>query len=281
MTHPPSRLHSRLLYALLVLGPASLLESRLSIFAVLLLVIGLASLSRVDSRTRKFFGVTLGLSLALAVVGLGRFVLVEALPGIVEAGGRASGGRAVSVLREISFAQDASRRHGLIDPDRNGVGGAGRLGELTGGVPARGARQLETPPLAPYLTPRILTPEGPAAEEQDYLYLVCVPGADGKLTARADAPVDERLAERRFVAYAWPRRGSHQTAAFFIDEHERILESDNGAAAGHTEPDRLRLIGAERTPRCNDALAPETQKEWRVWRNKAPRRSLPGLPEGA
>ncbi len=276
MTHPPSRLHSRFLYALLLLGPASLLESRLSIFAVLLLVIGLASLSRVDARSRTQFGWALGITLTLAVVALGRFVLVEALPGIIEAGGRASGGRAVSVLREISFAQDASRRLALIDPDKNRIGGAGRLGELTGTIQARGAERIETPPLAPYLTPRVLTPQGPAAEEQDYLYLVCVPNAQGQLTARPEDPVDERLAERRFVAYAWPREGSHQSAAFFIDEHERILESDNRGPG-----EAMRLVGAGRAPTCDDALSSTTQNEWRVWRNKAPRRSLPGLPDGS
>ena len=93
--------------------------------------------------------------------------------------------------------------------------------------------------------------------------------------------MDERLAERRFVAYAWPRTGSRQSAAFFIDERERILESENADQSGRKEPEALRLFGAERAPRCDDALSPQTQKEWRVWRNKAPRRSLPGLPEGS
>jgi hypothetical protein len=135
--------------------------------------------------------------------------------------------------------------------------------------------------LAPYLTPRVLTSQGPAAEEQDYLYLVCVPDTHARLTARTEDPIDERLAERRFVAYAWPRASSHQTAAFFIDEHERILESDNRGDGDPAGPKSLRLLGAERAPTCDDALAPPTQNEWRVWRNKAPRHSLPGLPEGS
>jgi hypothetical protein len=112
------------------------------------------------------------------------------------------------------------------------------------------------------------------------MYLVCVPDAHGQLTARPEDAVDERLAERRFVAYAWPRAGSHQSASFFIDEHERILESDNQRPGGRG-PEALRLLGAERAPRCDDALAAPTQNEWRAWRNKAPRRSLPGLPDGA
>ena len=277
----PSRTHSRLLALVALLGPVSLLESRLSIFATLLLVIGLASLSRLDGEWRRRFGLALGVSLTLALVALGRFVLVEALPGIIEAGGRASGGRAVSVLREILFAQDASRRLALIDPDGNGVGGAGRLGELTGAEGARGGARLATPPLAPYLTPRIRTAEGPAAEEQEYLYLVCVPGQDGRLTAEPDRAVDEHASERRFVAYAWPRDGSQQSAAFFIDEHERILESANGVSAARAPAGTLRLSGKLRAPRCDDALTPPTQDEWRVWRDKAPRRTLPGLPEGS
>lgn len=269
--------HKLLLLLALLLGPLSVLEPRLSIFAVLLLVIALASLSRLGERQRRPFALSLGVTLTLAVLGLGRFVLHTALPGIVGAAARASGGRAVSVLREILFAQDASRRLALIDPDGDGVGGAGRLGELTGVNEARGKIRLETPPLAPYLTPRVPTPRGSAAEEADFLYLVCVPGKDGKLTARDSDEVDEEAAERRFVAYAWPaRETSGQTSAFFIDEHERILVSENRATTGER---KLRLVGPGQAPECDDALTSGSARQWQTWRNKEPRRSLPGLPE--
>ncbi len=280
MTTNASRTHKLLLLSALVLGPASIVEPRISVFAVLLLVIALASATRLAGVRRRSFSIALGAALALSVLGLGRFVLQTALPGIVGAAARASGGRAVSVLREILFAQDASRRLALIDPDGNRVGGAGRLSELTGATKARGTFELETPPLAPYLMPRVATPQGAAAEEAEYLYLVCVPGKDGKLTARDADPVDEHAAERRFVAYAWPSRDTaQQVTAFFIDEHERILESKNLAPGSTPGKRTLRLVGPQGAPSCDDAVAADTASEWQVWQKKSPRQSLPGLPE--
>jgi hypothetical protein len=258
-----------------LLGPATLVEPRLAVFAVLLLIIGLAALTRYAGRPRRVLRGVLVASLLVALLGMGRFVLEEALPGIVSASVRATGDRAVSRLREILFAQDASRRLALIDPDGNGVGGAGRLGELTGTRPPRSASgaSLPHPPLGPLFRPRIETPSGPAAEEGEYLYLVCIPGTDGRLTAAADAPVDEHAAERRFVAYAWPSRvDGAQTSAYFLDEHERILETDNDAASG-----ALRLVGASRAPACSDALDSEHADAWKPWRDKQPRQKLPGL----
>lgn len=270
---------SALLALACLLGPLALAEARAAVFAVLLLIIALAALTRHRGRARPWLRLGLVTSLVLAILGLGRFVLKEALPGIVEASGRATGDRAVSRLREILFAQDASRRLGLIDPDGNGIGGAGRLAELTGANPPRptpgkpAGTPLPHPPLGPLFRPRVTTPHGPAAEEGDYLFLVCVPGRDGRLTAFLDAEVDEAAAERRFVAYAWPAQpGGAQTGAFFIDEHERILETDNAGNDGSP-----RLWGPERAPDCHDALEPPHAATWRPWRNKQPRKSLPGL----
>ncbi len=283
---PLTRPHAFTIACLAIVGLASAFETRLSIFGVLLLVIGLASLSRVREPERRLAMGALTVSMVFAVIGLGRFVLNEALPGIIEAGGRASGGRAVSRLREILFAQDASRRLGLIDPDGNGIGGAGRLAELTGAAPVRGLTRLETPPLAPQHTPRVDTPTGDAAEDGEYLFIVCVPAASGGFTARLDDPVDEPRAERAFLAYAWPASpDAPSSAAYFLDEHERILESPNRAqgdepAAAGDEPRvrPLRLVGATHAPSCTDAIAPETAGEWRPWRGKQPRKHLVGAP---
>lgn len=279
---------------LAAVGPLTLVEPRLSVFGLLLLVIGLAALTRYRGRGRRVLFASLGVSLLLALVGMTRFVLREALPGILEASGRATETRAVSRLREILFAQDAVRRLGLIDPDGNGVGGAGRLGELTGTSPVRpsGAQDdqpsratLSPPLLGPHFRPRIATPSGEAAEEGDYLYLVCVPDRAGGLTAHPSSPVDEKAAERRFVAYAWPARvGPAQGHAFFLDEHERILETDNRLETddrlrnGHREPTGTwRLLGPERAPSCQDALTGASAAKWRPWRGKRPRANLPGL----
>lgn len=247
-------------------------------FAVLLLIIALAASGRYRGSGRKGLRFTLLAGLVIALLGMGRFVLREALPGIVAASGRAAGERAVSRLREILFAQDASRRLGLIDPDGNGVGGAGRLGELTGATPVRPGSSLaplEFPPLGVHFRPHVSTRHGEAAEEAGYLYMVCVPTTSGRLSARADASVDEAAAERRFVAYAWPAEVVHQThPAYFIDEHERILETANESSDDPTQP---RLLGAERAPDCYDALEGPTSSEWTAWRGKQPRSRLPGL----
>lgn len=251
-------------------------------FGVLLLVIGLAALTRYRGPGRKLLVVSLGTSLSIALVGTGRFVLREALPGILEAGGRATETHAVSRLREILVTQDAVRRLGLIDPDGNGIGGAGRLGELTGTSPLRPGTSnqpgpsttLNPPLLGPHFRPRVATPAGDAAEEGDYLYLVCVPDRHGGLTALTTALVDEHAAEKRFVAYAWPKRvGPAQERAFFLDEHERILETPNRRPDG-----TLRLLGPDRAPACDDALTGPFASEWRPWRGKRPRSSLPGAP---
>lgn len=267
---------------LALLGPLTLLEPRLAVFGVLLLVIGLAALTRYRGPSRKLLLVSLGTSLLLALIGMARFVLQEALPGILEASGRATETHAVSRLREILVTQDAVRRLGLIDPDGNGVGGAGRLGELTGTSPLRpgtpkeqGAPTTLNPPLlGPHFRPRVVTPSGDAAEEGDYLYLVCVPARQGGLTAQMTSLVDERAAEKRFVAYAWPKRvGPAQERAFFLDEYERILETPNRRADG-----TFRLLGPQRAPACDDALTGPFASEWRPWRGKRPRSSLPGAP---
>ena len=53
-----------------------------------------------------------------------------------------------------------------------------------------------------------------------------------------------------------------------MDEHERILESDNRLGS------ELRLVGPSASPECKDALShPEL---WRPWRGKKPRTTLPG-----
>lgn len=265
-----------LLVGAALLGPAALWEPRLAVFSVLLLVVASAALTRHRGPHRRALRIALGVGFVTALLGMGRFVLQEALPGIVAASTRASGERAVSRLREILFAQDASRRLALIDPDGNGVGGAGRLGELAGTDPVRpgpsSSGPLDSPPLGHRLRPSVPTREGAAALEGDYLYMACVPGADGRLTAHPEAPVDEAAAERRFVAYAWPARPEAPPTAFFIDEHERILQTDNE----RTEPGP-RLLGPERPPSCDDALVPPYDQTWTPWRGKRPRESLPGL----
>src|SRR5690606_7466714 len=115
---------------------------------------------------------------------------------------------------------------------------------------------------------------GAASSVGGYLYLVCVPAAGG-LVARSGAGLDEELAERHFVAYAWPERdASSYGKVFFIDQHERILEFANRTPAG-----KLLYVGADAPPPCDAAERRAT--EFLPWQGKKPRDFLPGLPTTA
>lgn len=273
--NPKRHLAALLLVALI--GLMSGFEARASIFSCLLLVIAFASLSRFEHPKKGWIlGLLVVASLSTSV-GMVRFVWGEALQGIAEARGRATSKRAVSLLREVLFAQDAMRRYAMIDPDGDKIGSAGRLGELCGSDPARKKQPLPTPPLSIRFSPRTITPSGPANQQEGYLLLVCLPGETaGTFSTFPTDPVNEELAERSWVAYAWPSDQDlgHETA-YFINEHEEILESENQLSRpekGRT----LRLVGAEFAPTCSDALAAETKGEWRPWQGKGRRPKLPG-----
>lgn len=195
------------------------------------------------------------------------FLAREAVPGMVQGGNSASGQRAVSRLREILFAQDSARKAAAFDPDGDGVGSALLIGELTGELGMRGQARLFPPLLERY--PKLdLTRTGPAVEIGGFWFMVCVPTSASEFSSDPKARFDDELAERRYVAYAWPSgRDPGLLRAYFIDEHERIL----GAPSRPT----LRR-GAEHPPACDDALAPKSRDAWRPWRNKQPREALPG-----
>jgi len=264
-------------YLVSAFGVLSVLITQLSVFALLLLVIAFGALYRLEHERKSTVAAALVVSGLFTCVGLFRFVEAEALPGIAEARGRAASKKAVSLLREILFAQDAARRYAMIDPDGDQVGSAARLGELSGGDGARGKQVLKTPPLDRRYTPRVLTPSGPATEQDGYLLLVCLPSVDQSWTAERDAVVDDELAERRWVAYAWPAGDKlGHSAAYFIDEHERILQSVNTTNALRHGEKQLRLVGPGAAPPCSDALEPPGREHWRTWSNKKAREHLPG-----
>jgi hypothetical protein len=200
-------------------------------------------------------------------IGVVRFILTEAMPGIVGGGHRAVQQRAISRLREVLFAQDAMRRAGWIDPDGDGIGSAAFLTELCGGPPQRGQVELPTPVLS--CGALVETALGPAARSGAYLFTVCLPSPSGGWTAEPGPSVGEERAEREFVAYAWPEPATPSDMIFFIDQHENILSAP---ALPQLSEGRAR-DGALPAPTCTAALG----HEWRPWRDKKPRPGpLPG-----
>jgi hypothetical protein len=252
--------------AVAALAVVSVAVPKLGIPAAFLTWICYLSMSSRLRRDRlRTLRVVLAAAGVAATIGVLRFVAEEAVPGIVQGGKDAAAKNAVSLLREIVFAQDGMRKNAYVDPDGDGVGSAALLGELSG--------QAQRRPFPPILNARwrtlVSTRSGRAARVGGYLYIVCLPLRSGALGAAEGDVFDDERAERRFVAYAWPAAASGRIeSAFFVDEHERILVSKNDDGK---EP---RYLGADYPPPCDAAL--KNSGEWQTWMNKKPRSSLPG-----
>jgi hypothetical protein len=247
---------------LALLGAASVLWPMLGLPAGFASFLGLVALRRPSEAELPFVRGWLILAALCSSAGVLRFLVVDAMPGIVGGGRSAVEDMAVSRLRDVLFAEDAMRRAGWIDPDHDGIGSAASLEELCGGPPSRGQAPRATPVLhCDELAPSAL---GPAARSGAYLYTVCLPSPAGGWSAASGAAVDEEAAERRFVAFAWPDAQSPFERAFSIDEHENIRVAQLPPAAA----------GARRfAASCAAALE---GLPWQAWRNKKPRPDLPG-----
>lgn len=257
------------LYSLLaVAAVVGIWLTRLSLFTLIASFLAFVALPRSERRVPLTL---VAVAAAASLVGFVRFLVREAVPGIVQGGTFATQDAAVSRLRELLFAEDSLRRLASIDPDGDGVGSAAFIDEMTGRAGLRGAARLVPPVLERYPASQP-TALGPAVEINGYLFAVCLPKRGGGWTANPSDAVDEEAAERRFLAYAWPASSDRGLVlAYVLDEHERILFAPNGAP----RDDRPRT-GPGRPPRCDDAVSPETREQWQVWRNKHPRDRLPG-----
>lgn len=246
---------------------ASVYFTKLGLFAAVGTFVAWASLPRrprVELRRERWL---LSVAALAASVGFVRFLMVEAVPGIVAGGNRFTEQRAISRLREILFAEDSARKTAVYDPDHDGVGSAALLGELTGELGLRGGQPLSAPLLESY--PKLVdTALGPASEIGGYYLAICVPRLGGGMSARPGEAFDEELAERRFIAYAWPSGSAPGLEnALSLDEHERtsLAPAKPGLRYGAATP-----------PTCDDSVAPETRAAWSAWRHKQPRQTLPG-----
>lgn len=255
---------------LLALGLGSLLWPLVALPAAFFCFIGALAWPRQDGGAQRGRWL-LVVAAAASGIGVVRFILTEAMPGIVGGGHRAVQQRAVSRLREVLFAQDAMRRAAWIDPDGDGIGSAAFLTELCGGTPLRGQAELPTPVLS--CGALVDTALGPAARSGAYLFTVCLPSAAGGWSAQPGPHVDEERAERQFVAYAWPEAATPFDLVFFLDQHENILS----APAPSRPAQGAARVAAPSAPTCDAALGDAGARGWTPWRDKKPRRGpLPG-----
>jgi hypothetical protein len=246
---------------------ASIYFTKLGLFVAVGTFVAWASLPRAEKGELRRERWLLVVAALAACVGLFRFLVLEAIPGIVAGGNRFTEQRAISRLREVLFAEDTARRIAARDSDADHVGSALLLGELTGELGVRRGNQLEVPLLEGF-PKRVDTSIGPASEIGGYFLLVCVPKLGGGFTAQPADAVDEELAERRFIAYAWPSgTAPGLNNAVALDEHEQIslAKAKLGLRYGVSTP-----------PSCDDTVAPETRAAWTAWRHKQPRQTLPG-----
>lgn len=258
------------MWALTVLGIASIVITKIALVLTVIVMIAFAALPRKRTRDRRLAFWMLVVAAITTSVGFVRFTIKEAVPSLVAAGNNAAGQAAVSRLRELSFQEDKVRELAFVDPDGDKVGSAALIVEMSGRTPLRGGNTMDPPLLNRSYAEVEETKIGPAVIVAGYFYIVCLPKAGGGFTARPSEAVDEELAERRFVAYAWPAVAAHGAqGAFFIDEHESILVSDN-RGDGET-----RYAGANFPPPCDAAIAEATRYDWYVWRGKKPRERLP------
>lgn len=246
---------------------ASTYFSKLGLFALVGTFIAWASLPHGKASELKRERRLLVLAAVASSIGFVRFLVLEAMPGIVAGGNRATEARAISRLREISFAEDGARRWAKHDPDRDGIGSALLLGELTGELPVRAGQRLH-PALLEGYPKQVETALGPACEIGGYYLAVCVPKLGGGFTARPNESVDEELAERRLIAYAWPSGVAPGLgSAIALDEREHIWLAPSEAG---------KRLGTGATPACDDVIAEATRDAWKPWLGKQPRRTLPG-----
>jgi hypothetical protein len=259
--------------ALLVLATASLLWTKLAPAAGFLTLVAWLALPKLETRARRLAYLALSAATLLSMVGFTRFVLSEAIPGVIAGGQAAATKQALAFARSVITAQDHVRQTAALDHDGDGVGSAVGLPALAGLRPLRNGSWLKPSPLYLRKDQIVDSPEGPLVRNGAYLYKLCLPTRAGKFVANPQPEdVDDEAAEKRYLLYAWPSvfGAGGPKQALFLDEHEAILVLDPD------EEGRARYHGISNSPPCDTALE---GSDWNPWKDKQPRTTLPGGPK--
>lgn len=270
MAWPPSVLTRLVL--LVILAAIGAWESRLSLVAGFLTLVAVVSnVVRTSSPGERWRSWTLiGLAAVLSSVGFLRFVITEAIPGVIAGGRAAAEKHAVAYLRTIVAAEDYMRRSAHTDPDGDHVGSAASLAELSGKRPLPSG-SLEQNPL--YLTGDQWLPNTAFVASGAYIYRVCLPATGGGwFDPAADDPsarLDAERAEREYLVYGWPKTWSpgSPTTVYVSDAYEAIRIFDEPAGSG------TRYAGESSPPPCDLAVR---EARFTPWNKKTPRERLPG-----
>jgi hypothetical protein len=265
-------------------GLASVVFVKLAIAAMTVGLLAFLALPKEGGALARVGRTLLLVAAPFILVGLVRFTILEAAPGIVEGGRRALTGRAVAKLRVLCNAQDVAREQAFWDPDGDGIGSALSLDEMLLRAPLRGKGKMKAALLQNF--PNVIEHEGLTLGVADgYVFALFLPRAGGGATTTGD-DVDDEAAERRWLAYAWPMdRGHGERPVVFIDEHERILVADASDDPEHVP----HYLGTERIPAFSAALTGPTLDavaamdavgqdglRWVPWKGKTAREKLPG-----
>lgn len=266
---PPNVRDRAVLISGSLLGLGAALYPKLALIAFFSCWVTLISRQRQQQLWPKLAPAALLLSVLGSAIGLVRFTLDEAIPGIQKGGNAAADKHALSGARQIVVAEDAMRRGAFIDPDGDGIGSAARIAELSDLRPLRTGSRLDPAPLS-YTPEQLLdTAIGSAIESGPYLITVCLPAVDGGFSAREQDAVDEERAEREYYVYAWPRAtGLGVQHAYALDQDERIWVSEN------QENGTLRFAGPGFPPQCNAVT--DKVAGFATWQDKKPRPERPG-----
>jgi hypothetical protein len=260
---------------LVLLAAVGVWESRLSLVAGFLTLMALVSraVPAAPPQQKRWAWLLVGVSLTLSMAGFVRFVIAEAIPGVIAGGRAAAEKHAVAYLRTIVAAEDYMRRSAHKDHDQDHIGSAGSLAELAGRLPLGGSSGLAQSPI--YLTNDQWLPQSGFIASGAYIYRVCLPALGGGWidpgSADPSALVDQERAEREYLVYGWPRTWSpgSPTAVYVSDAYEAIrIMNEPAPISGST-----RYAGENASAPC-DLAAIDTQ--FKPWNNKAPRASLPG-----
>ena len=163
-----------------------------------------------DHPSRKRELLVLALSLTLCLAGIAKFIISDGMKGIVEAGYRATGKKALTSLREIRIAQDILRKKAYLDHDKDGIGESAHLSELMGLDKARGTIELPFAPLRNNFSRLETIGDAQIGYRSGYYLMVCLPTSETEWTAHPNTLPNDELAEANFRAYAWPAEPLNQ-----------------------------------------------------------------------